>query len=152
MNTLYCDLDGVLVDFARGYFEVFGLEVDSNFETVDWDAIASIPNFYANLPPMTDASYLWDYIRPYGPVILTGIIDTIPEAGANKRAWVRRYLGPKIQVITCLSREKSKHAKPGDVLIDDREKYRPLWVSKGGIWITHTSARESIHALKALGY
>jgi hypothetical protein len=45
----------------------------------------------------------------------------------------------------------SIHASPGDILIDDWEKYRDLWIAKGGVWITHRSAVETIVALNALG-
>ena len=38
----------------------------------------------------------------------------------------------------------------GDVLIDDRAKYRHLWEEAGGIFIHHTSASSSIEALRQL--
>jgi len=60
-------------------------------------------------------------------------------------------LGELVEVRCCLSREKSLHARSGDVLIDDWEKYRSLWEAKGGRWITHVSAESSIEALRRLG-
>jgi hypothetical protein len=54
-------------------------------------------------------------------------------------------------VRTCWSREKSLHASPGDVLIDDYEKYRGLWIEAGGRWITHISAAETDRALAQMG-
>jgi hypothetical protein len=41
--------------------------------------------------------------------------------------------------------------RPGDILIDDFDKYRDLWIKAGGIFIHHTSAVASIHALRELG-
>jgi uncharacterized protein YfaT (DUF1175 family) len=40
--------------------------------------------------------------------------------------------------------------KPGDILIDDFDKYRHLWIEAGGIFIHHTSAAASIRALREL--
>lgn len=153
MSTLFCDLDGVLVDFKRGYYETFGVKIDpKSFYEVDWDKVADTPNFYANLPPMSDAGFLWDFIRPYAPVILTGLPHGVSDAAENKRTWVRKFLGSSVEVITCLSRDKSDFAKPGDVLIDDRIEYRHMWVEKGGVWITHVNARDTINQLRAVGY
>ena len=61
----------------------------------------------------------------------------------NKRAWVVRHLGDHVDVRCCRSKEKCLHASPGDVLIDDWEKYKSLWVGAGGVWITHRSAAET---------
>jgi len=66
------------------------------------------------------------------------------------RAWVRRHLGDTVEVRCCLSKEKYKHCRPGDILIDDWEKYRALWVEAGGIWITHRSAEQTVEALQSL--
>ena len=39
---------------------------------------------------------------------------------------------------------------PGDILIDDWEKHKDAWVNAGGIWITHTSAKDTIEQLHNL--
>ena len=43
------------------------------------------------------------------------------------------------------------HAAPGDVLIDDWEKYKSLWLDVGGVWITHRSAAETADELSTPG-
>jgi hypothetical protein len=43
------------------------------------------------------------------------------------------------------------HAQPGDILIDDSEKYRNSWIQAGGIWMTHRSADGTIATLDAMG-
>ena len=86
------------------------------------------------------------------PIILTGVPRLISEeAAANKRAWVDLKLGENVRMIGCRSRDKSLYAKPGDILIDDWEKYRHIWLAAGGRWITHTSADRSIDQLLDLG-
>lgn len=153
MTRVFVDLDGVLADFDTGYERAFGVRPDKAADNVDWEAVRREPGFYARLPPMPDMLELWAaivWLVPQ-PVILTGIPKGVPEAADNKRAWVARHLGPHIEVRCCLSREKCLHAWTGDVLIDDWEKYKHLWLERGGRWITHTSARSTIEQLRGMG-
>lgn len=54
-------------------------------------------------------------------------------------------------MIGCASKDKSLHIrKPGDILIDDWEKYRHLWEGRGGRWITHTGFSRSLAQLDVL--
>ena len=147
---LYVDLDGVLADFDSGYALLTGSRPDKAADDVDWKLIRQTPNFYANLPPMGDMAVLWARISRYQPIILTGVPANVPEAAANKRAWVERWL-PGTFVIPTKSSEKATYARPGDVLIDDWEKYRPLWEKAGGRWITHVSAIDTSDALDKMG-
>ena len=100
---------------------------------------------------MADMQELWAYIERYRPVVLTGVPTSVPQAADNKRAWIRNHLGSHVEVRCCRSREKCLHSSPGDILIDDWEKYRALWIAKGGRWVTHYSAVETIRSLGALG-
>lgn len=99
-----------------------------------------VEDFYLNIPPMADLELLWDRIERYQPIVLTGVPKEIAEAPANKRAWVSKYLGSKVQVRCCEASEKWRHAQRGDILIDDSVKHRKRWVKAGGIWVTHRSA------------
>jgi hypothetical protein len=148
---LYVDMDGVLADFDRHYETVFGFRPCKLADNVDWGAVRAIAGFYQAIPPMADLDALWARIAPYKPIVLTGIPSSVEEAADNKRAWVRKNLGDDVQVICCPSKDKSLHAKPGDILIDDWEKYRHLWLKVGGRWITHTSAADTDRALAELG-
>jgi hypothetical protein len=74
---------------------------------------------------------------------------SVVEASDNKRLWARRWLGDT-EVRTGRSSEKCLHARPGDILIDDWEKYRKKWEKAGGVWITHTSAKSTIEQLRSL--
>lgn len=152
MMQLFVDLDGVLADFDRGYELAFGTRPDKTVDNVKWSLIEKTPNFYRDLPPMSDAHELWTFVAPRRPIILTGIPSSIQEAADNKTAWVRKNLGSEVEVRCCRSAEKYLHAAPGDILIDDWEKYRSLWIAQGGAWITHTSAANTIIELKKLVY
>ena len=148
---LFVDLDGVLADFDAHHAAVFGVRPDKQADNVDWAAVRATPGFYANIPPMADMSVLWEAIEPLRPIILTGIPHSVDEAASNKTFWVRWHLGPKVEVRCCRSSEKCLHAQPGDVLIDDWPKYRDLWIERGGLWVTHTSADRTIEQLRGLG-
>lgn len=148
---IFVDMDGVLADFDAHHEAVFGVRSCKLADNVNWQRVREIPGFYEAIPPMADMDELWAYVAPFNPIVLTGVPYSIAEAPDNKRAWVRRHLGPDVEVRCCRSSEKCLHAKPGDILIDDWEKYRHLWIAKGGRWITHTSAANSIIALQELG-
>lgn len=147
---IYVDLDGVLADFDAGYARVAGRRPDGAGDDVDWNLVRATPDFYLNLPPMADYAALWAVVSHLRPIVLTGVPVGVPEAAANKRAWVARWL-PGTPVIPTLSREKYKQARPGDVLIDDRDKYRAAWEGAGGIFVLHTSAYDTERRLRAMG-
>lgn len=153
MTQVFVDLDGVLADFDTHHENVFGYRSDKLLDNVDWQKVAAVPNFYADIPPMQDMHWLWEFVSKLTPqpIILTGVPYQVHEAVENKTAWVHKHLGPDITVQCCKSKDKCLFAKPGDILIDDWEKYKQLWIDKGGRWITHTSAKSSIAALVQLG-
>lgn len=148
---IFVDMDGVLADFDSHHEAVFGIRSDKLADNVDWQKVRDARDFYLGIPPMPDMPELWTFVSRFSPIVLTGVPYSVAEAPDNKRAWVRKHLGGDVEVRCCRSSEKCLHAAPGDILIDDWEKYRALWVAKGGQWITHRSAAESIAALRALG-
>ena len=152
MTQLFIDLDQTLADFDSHYKAVFGVAPCKILDNVDWEAVREVPGFYADMPPMPDFQALWDRVAPHNPIILTGVPSAVPEAAANKLAWVDKHLGTRFQMIACKSADKYLHGKPGDILIDDWEKYKHYWVEMGGVWVTHTSAVSTLEVLETLGY
>lgn len=152
MRQLFCDLDGVLVDFEQGFLDHFGFACDSVPEREMWAHIGGRANHWRDLPLMPDAMDLWNHIKLYDPIILTGCPKTgYFEADAGKRYWCREHLGEDVKVITCLSRNKPKHMiSEGDILVDDLVKNTKRWAEAGGIGITHTSARDTIMQLELI--
>ena len=146
--TIFVDMDGVLADFDGGYEQMLGVRPSIINDNVDWQAVGQVDDFYERLPPMPDFDDLWGGIECFRPIILTGVPSSIAVAAANKRAWVDRHISPAQPMIACPSKDKSLHIRnPGDVLIDDWEKYRSLWLQRGGRWITHVTAGKSLAAL-----
>jgi hypothetical protein len=151
MPRLFIDLDGVLADFDAGHEIAFGHRPSKEQDRVNWEIVRAhegvYGSFYAGLPPMEDWRVLWEGVAHLSPTILTGVPPEIPDAPLHKRAWVDRIIGPDARMITCRSVEKSLHAEPGDVLVDDWEKHRHVWEKMGGVWITHTSAARSLELI-----
>lgn len=100
---------------------------------------------------MPDYEALWARVERHSPIILTGIPSSVPNAPDLKRAWVSKYIGSSVPVITCASKNKCNYASPGDVLIDDWEKHKAKWENVGGIWITHVNAVETAKRLTEIG-
>ena len=147
---LFVDMDGVLADFDAHYETTFGVR-PSTKEDIDWKRVAECREFHLHIPPMADLQRLWDHIERHNPIVLTGAPLSPAEVRVNKRVWVDRHLGEHVEVRCCRASEKSLHASAGDVLIDDWEKYRDLWIAKGGVWVTHRCAEETIEILLELG-
>lgn len=151
LNTkLYVDLDGVLADFDSHYSNLFSENSDKSFDNVDWSLVHNHGNFFRTLPILEDLK-LWKYIEKYNPIILSGVPKEVPNASDQKHDWIDEKIGYNVERITCLSKEKSLYCNPGDIIIDDWDKYRHLWEEKGGIWVLHTTADDTIEQLKELG-
>lgn len=148
---IFVDMDGVLADFDTGYEIAFGIRPSKADDTVDWNMVREREGFYRDLPPMPDMGTLWSFVAPFHPIILTGVPSSVAEAPENKRAWARKNIGYDVEVRCCKSSHKCMHAVPGDILIDDWEKYMHLWIGAGGRWVTHKSASETISRLQELG-
>ncbi len=148
---IYVDMDGVLADFDRHYLRIFGVELSKTIDRVDWKVVRESKDFYLNIPQMPDLGVLWDRVYPYNPIVLTGIPSNVDEAESNKLAWAKRHLTSDTETICCRSKDKRDYCQPGDLLIDDREKYKHLWLDAGGVWITHTSSKATCARLTELG-
>lgn len=149
MRRLYLDCDGVLADFDKGAAAVLGLPPRA-FEKRHglgrfWQRLAMAPDFYFGLPLMDDALELFEAVRHLGPVILTGL----PRgnwAADQKVRWAAKHF-PGTRIITTMARDKRDHAREGDVLVDDQTRHRERWEEVGGVFVHHTSARESLAQL-----
>jgi 5'(3')-deoxyribonucleotidase len=149
---LFVDLDGVLADFDLGYAEMVGDKLRRPTGEVDWDRVKAVPHFFYRLNHMPDMWRLWGYVKHFNPTIITGTPPEIATAEDDKKGWVSDYFGPSVPVICCLSKDKSKYCNPGDILVDDWEKYKHLWERAGGTWITHVDANTTIEQLKRCGF
>ena len=157
-KRIFIDMDGVLVDFLAGVSDMLGRPLTSDdYGHSEYDERKeelTNKRLFRNLPPMVDYHELIGYVKH------TGLPwEILTAAGAinrnivvyDKNEWIKRYVDPGV-VVTCTmtGSQKAAFAFEGSVLIDDRQKNIEAWENAGGIGILHTSAKETIEALKEL--
>jgi len=149
--TIYCDLDGVLVDFDRGYKELTGkLPKEAGDGPKFWEPIHKAgAAFWIKLKWMPDGKELWNYIEQYKPTLLSAPSQE-ESSRIGKRVWRKNTL-PDTKMILTPARFKQKYSGENNILIDDREDNIQQWKDKGGIGILHTSTANTIKQLKDLG-
>ena len=146
-NTIYLDMDGVLADFDAFVMKHMGRTFPHSIGPVGdremWNFLSTFPNLYLHLPPTENCFALWDLANNLCErvEILTAIPrrDTIPTAVSDKILWCQRYFGEHVIVnFGPHSKDKWKHAKVGDVLVDDRQSNIEQWITLGkGVGILH---------------
>ena len=148
---IYCDMDGVLVDFIKGYYELTGRDITGQYHTDKrfWEPIDKAGvEFWINLNWTPDGKTLWDYIKKYNPELLSSP-SIQNDSRVGKAKWVEREL-PGVHLILRSAGKKQEFATPNSILIDDRDSNIEQWVAAGGIAILHTSAADTIKQLKQL--
>ena len=148
---IYCDMDGVLVDFDKGYKELTGKEASFDMPKEEfWTPIQKAgASFWIKLQWMPDGKQLWDYIKPYNPDLLSAP-SRDESSKIGKFVWVKRNV-PGTKLILRSAERKQEFATPNSILIDDRKDNIQRWKDAGGIGIYHTSAADTIQQLKNLG-
>lgn len=158
---IFCDLDGVLVDFDKGYYQLTGkhthhadVQVKKDFWKTFNDSIknkdTSEFKYWSELEWMSDGKQLWDYIKKYTPYILTAPTFN-PESKEGKMLWVTTNLDNVKKLYFKSAATKAEYSRKNRILIDDRKATIDDWISKGGIGIHHVSAADTIQQLKQLG-
>lgn len=149
---LYLDCDGVLADFERAATGLLCLPPRAFQKRHGlpefWKRLERSGDFYSSLPLMPDAMRLFNAVRHLDPIILTGL----PRgnwAAPQKVRWAAEHF-PGTRIITCLAADKRRHAREGDILVDDTLKYEALWTGAGGIFVHHRDAETSIEELRML--
>lgn len=148
-RQLYLDCDGVLADFDSGAAAVLGMHPKA-FEKHHgpgrfWAKLTKAPDFYFGLPLLEGADLLFEAVKHLDPIILTGL----PRGGwaaDQKVRWAAKHF-PGTRIITTLARDKRRHAKSGDVLVDDQIKHAHLWEEMGGVFIHHRGVDETLERL-----
>jgi FMN phosphatase YigB (HAD superfamily) len=148
---IYCDMDGVLVDFDKGYLKLTGNQLggEHRSDTDFWDPINKAGyDFWINLDWMPDGKRLWKYIEKYNPQLLSAP-SRQEDSRVAKLDWVYKEL-PNTHLILRSAKHKKDFAGPNCILIDDRIDNIQGWRDAGGIAIHHVSTKHTIDQLKVL--
>mgnify|MGYP000574619006 FL=1 len=100
MYTIYCDMDGVLVDFEKGYKELTNITPPRTFDgRADfWEPINKAgAEWWATLDWMSDGQTLWSYIKKYKPNILSAP-SWDPSSKVGKEAWCKIHLKNDLKI------------------------------------------------------
>ena len=152
-NMIYCDMDGVLVDFDNEFERNHGVLPYKLPREELWQIVLDTKDYWVNLPKLDGADKLVKYLNKFGFQILTGLPQYgFDKAQKEKKQWLKNHYGIEDGVICCLSKDKQNYGKPKDILIDDRIANIERWEKMGGIGILHTSVDETINKLKELNY
>jgi hypothetical protein len=142
--VLWVDLDGVLADLDGMILRRF--QTPLNRDRVE-EAVALVERAgYLAVPWTPGGQALWRALQPYQPAVLTWVPSV--RIAAQKAAWVLSHCGPGTRLVPVPQAEKACMALPGDILIDDQVKYRDGWTAKGGRFILHTSAAETLRQVQ----
>lgn len=155
-RTIYLDLDGVLADFSKSVKSQTGKYPNEQKDDEMWKAVQVIPDFYRHLDKMDGADNFFKRIKSiadgydYDLKILTAIPrkSSMPSAGDDKKDWVKEHFGNIEVVLGPYSRDKWKHAKKNDILIDDRKSNIDEWINKGNAYgIFYKDAKQAADQL-----
>lgn len=139
-NVLYLDMDGVVADFDK-----FALQnlTPRDLKLKNWsEQLSKIDHFFLKLAPTPYARKLFNLAKSVADDVqfLTALPSKghWPHAMEDKTQWARKHFGDDVQVnFGPYSKDKWKHAAPGDILIDDRPDNIAQWNSVGGNGILH---------------
>jgi hypothetical protein len=109
-------------------------------------------DFWSGIKWKNDGKKLWQFIRPYNPIILSSVPPSMAKIATKyKEKWIRDELGLDIEYYITSRKEKQNYSDQGSILIDDMKKNIDEWLLRGGIGILHISAENTIKELKKIG-
>ncbi len=153
---VFLDMDGVLVDFVGGLhralgmdyshvaypyprakYEMFGEVCSRSGGNISMDQLLATcdpAEFWANLQWNTTGREIASAISsvvPWDDVVICTKPMPRPEAWAGKIQWLNKHL-PQAKNITIMSAPKHLFAKPGHILIDDKDSNVESFREHGG--------------------
>lgn len=160
-GTIFVDMDGVVADFDAFVIKHMGRTFPHSNGPSDktmWDFLVSVEDLYFNLDPTPWAVELWEAVQKFGTKV--EFLSAIPRRASMSTAhdqkirWLAKHrdlFGDTPLRIGPYSKDKWKHAKSGDILIDDRADNIADWqVKGGGIPVYFTDIDTTIELLERL--
>ncbi len=155
IKKIFLDMDGVIADFHNGYRKMWG---SNEFDREEFRESVLKHKIFERLDKMPDADVLLNFLAGLKEVeveMLTSVgTHRVEQGNAAKEQKTNWLLNHGILYKRNFSRnkvEKSEHATPETLLIDDSIGCVDPFRAKGGHAILHVSADSTIMQLKALG-
>jgi len=175
---IYCDMDGVLVDFEQGAVDYItekikageaedlrkaikreyitkgdlsGVGKNKDVRDYMYKQLKDAADFWENLPWTHNGPKLWVAIASYNPNILTTPMGYGSEIG--KQAWIDKNLYPAPKKVF-MSHDKYQWANNSSILIDDWEKNTIPWADHGGVALLYedNNIEKTLSRLQELGF
>jgi 5'(3')-deoxyribonucleotidase len=150
---IFCDLDGVLVDFDKGYEQLTGKDIRGTYSSSKefWTPINKKgESFWSELEWTSEGKHIWNKISKYNPYILTAA-GYHPTSFTGKKKWIKTHLSDTNYII-CVSKKRKKYfSGKNRILIDDHPENIEQWNENGGIGIYHFDIRNTLNHLEYLG-
>jgi len=148
IDTIYLDMDGVLADFVGGLAAVldtcpkfngeddlaanFGMPTNQIWRKID----AAGSDFWSGLEPYPWASDLVDAARAFGRFAILSSPSWCGSSVVGKMAWLDRHVRTKTSAMPfsdyVFTPDKTHCARPGVVLVDDRQSVVDGFRAAGG--------------------
>jgi 5'(3')-deoxyribonucleotidase len=152
MKRIFLDMDGVVSDFDSYAQQILGYsaELGGKYPESEWKKLSANPRLYSALPIcpgsqefVTEVSRIAkDTNRELLFLSAVPSFNDAPWAFWDKISWASQHF-PGIPVwFGPYSRDKQLHARPGDILIDDRDSNIREWAAAGGIAIQNRADLE----------
>lgn len=129
---IFCDIDGVVADFVKGYREAFHRDAyaDDAFTVKQFCLQSS--HFFRDLPVIPKGRELVEILSDnYTVVFLTTPMDELPECRRDKIEWIRENFGLNYDIL--FSHNKADYVvDEKSILIDDYDKNLKEWADAGG--------------------
>ena len=158
---IYCDMDGVLTYFngaARKIGYEGPLPATGKDKAELWSIVVGhAEKFWGDMPWIEGGKRLWNFIKPYKPVLLTSVSRDMSsklgvEGKKGKLRWIKRELGEEYAktALIVASGTKHKYVSPNSILIDDGKENIDPWKEAGGMGILHKDVSKTIEQLRKI--
>jgi len=151
---IYCDMDGVLVDFIGGIIKELKLRREPYQDEIDYfltTTYGSSVRFWSRLPWMPDGKKLWTLLKQLNTEILSACpsnCEMQPSVKKGKIKWCKQNLKISTGINITTRQNKVRFVGKNNILIDDYIKNINEWKRAGGKAIHHRSARQTAQELK----
>ena len=151
---IYCDMDGVLVDFIGGIMKTLHISREPNQDEIA-EFLATLEgssvDWWANLDWQEGGKKLWGLLKQLNVEILTACPNQCkmqPNVKKGKKKWCKDNLKMTGGINVTTRRGKVRFVGETHILIDDYIKNVNEWKAAGGLAIHHRDPRRTAKELK----